>query len=108
MLKRETIEMLDRASENWWRIILATIGEGDLRFAHMSLQTLQSGTTPEQQRTHLDELRREADLRGCEVQIDGGIIWIAKAHEVDALSQPFCACGRVVSQCDGSRKGCGK
>lgn len=26
----------------------------------------------------------------------------------DALCEPFCACGRVISQCDGSRKGCGK
>jgi hypothetical protein len=28
--------------------------------------------------------------------------------EVDQLSQPFCACGRVVSNCDGSRKACKK
>lgn len=27
---------------------------------------------------------------------------------VDALTQSFCACGRVTSQCDGSRRGCGK
>lgn len=26
---------------------------------------------------------------------------------VDQLLQPFCACGRVVSRCDGSRKACG-
>ena len=25
-----------------------------------------------------------------------------------ATGQPFCACGRLVSRCDGSRKGCGK
>lgn len=25
---------------------------------------------------------------------------------VDALTQSFCACGRVTSQCDGSRRGC--
>jgi len=24
----------------------------------------------------------------------------------EALSEPFCACGRVVSRCDGSRRGC--
>jgi hypothetical protein len=22
--------------------------------------------------------------------------------------EPFCACGRIVSRCDGSRRGCGK
>jgi hypothetical protein len=27
---------------------------------------------------------------------------------VDALTQSFCACGRVTSQCDRSRRGCGK
>lgn len=26
----------------------------------------------------------------------------------DTAGEPFCACGRVISQCDGSRKGCGK
>lgn len=26
----------------------------------------------------------------------------------EALLEPFCACGRVVSRCDGSRRGCGK
>jgi hypothetical protein len=24
----------------------------------------------------------------------------------DQLTQPFCACGRVVSMCDGSRRAC--
>jgi hypothetical protein len=24
----------------------------------------------------------------------------------EALLEPFCACGRVVSRCDGSRRGC--
>ncbi len=25
---------------------------------------------------------------------------------VECLSEPFCACGRVISRCDGSRAGC--
>jgi hypothetical protein len=28
--------------------------------------------------------------------------------DADALTEPFCACGRVISRCDGSRKGCKK
>jgi hypothetical protein len=28
--------------------------------------------------------------------------------EADRVCEPFCACGRVVSQCDGSRRGCGR
>ena len=26
----------------------------------------------------------------------------------EQLLEPFCACGRVISRCDGSRRGCGK
>jgi len=26
----------------------------------------------------------------------------------DRFTQPFCACGRIVGECDGSRSGCGK
>lgn len=26
----------------------------------------------------------------------------------EALMEPFCACGRVLSRCDGTRRGCGK
>lgn len=28
------------------------------------------------------------------------------AEHVEDLSLPFCACGRFLSQCDGSRRGC--
>lgn len=41
------------------------------------------------------------------------VLWDLYHDPYDALpwwlgAQPFCACGRVVSECDGSRKGCVK
>lgn len=38
-----------------------------------------------------------------------GLCWPCSDQlRADTLLEPFCACGRVISQCDSSRKGCGK
>lgn len=37
----------------------------------------------------------------------GDAAWLSRVEHNDAPAQePFCACGRVVSHCDGTRKGC--
>lgn len=43
----------------------------------------------------------------CKADAAGEQLPFGFAH-VEALTQSFCACSRVTSQCDGSRRGCGR
>lgn len=52
------------------------------------------------------QVRAEAERRGIE-RIRAATHAVAVAEEGDATwLEPYCACGRRLSQCDGSRRGC--
>lgn len=54
----------------------------------------------------LVRIELEAIRASVETQDQGRRSQRPFGNHVDQITQPFCACGHVVSRCDGSRRGC--